>query len=229
MRIVLLLTILALPAWAENFIKPPQPENKPEPVEVPFLSFETTISRVIDGDTMVIPSEIQGERRVKLYGIDAPEREQDGGLEAMNFTRNMVDGKKVHMTVYGLDDENRMVVNVMVDGRNLSEELVMTGNAWVFPWECQSQECDLWNALQQNAMNEHWGLWKGEVLSTGDVLPSNPTPPWEWRMRKMHPELFEMMEQAQQEARTEQENNDPIGNMSQEHKDLLDSKPLGLD
>jgi endonuclease YncB( thermonuclease family) len=42
------------------------------------------ILRVIDGDTFVLQTE-EGNLKIRMDGIDAPEKEQDFGLEAGEF------------------------------------------------------------------------------------------------------------------------------------------------
>ena len=90
----------------------PEPEIIPEPVVVepeeevsdatPDGFTQASVSRVIDGDTIVLTS---GER-VRFIGIDAPEVGEPGGSEATAFVRDLIDGQIIWLESDG-DDTDR--------------------------------------------------------------------------------------------------------------------------
>jgi len=78
-------------------------EDKEENGEYPSESSLTRarVVRVIDGDTIVL----YGGYRVRLIGVDAPEFDDAGGLEATLFVRKLVEGNYVYLESEGRDQD----------------------------------------------------------------------------------------------------------------------------
>jgi len=124
---------------------------------------------VTDGDsiTVLIGRE---QVRVRLYGIDCPERAQAFGTRARQFTGELAFGNVVTVRVRDTDRYGRAVGEVLLpDGRNLNHELVQAGLAW---WYRQYARGDgTLERLEAEARVERRGLWADRA----------PVPPWEWR------------------------------------------------
>jgi endonuclease YncB( thermonuclease family) len=107
--------------------------------------------------------------KIRLYGIDCPERGQDFGSAARKFTSRMVFGKTVRVREVDKDSYGRTVAWVWVDGASLNKELVKAGLAWWYkhfaPGETELKE------LEKKARSEKIGLWSHP----------KPIPPWEFR------------------------------------------------
>ncbi|MEJ7606133.1 MAG: thermonuclease family protein [Bryobacteraceae bacterium] len=95
-------------------------------------SFEGRVVAITDGDTIRILRD--GEQvRVRLHGIDAPEKKQAFGTRARQYAGELAHGKLVRVEVKDMDRNGRTVgVVFLPDGRNLNHELVRTGFAWWF-------------------------------------------------------------------------------------------------
>ena len=143
-----------------------------------FLFFATTqafawtgqVVAVSDGDTIKV---LQGgrETKIRLYGVDTPEKKQAFGQKAKGFTAFMVAGKVVDVEPVDKDRYGRTVGIVTVAGRSLNEELVKSGFAWVYRQYCRRGECSTWLKEEGQARAARIGLW---------VDPA-PVPPWDWR------------------------------------------------
>jgi micrococcal nuclease len=98
---------------------------------VPSLLWAWTgeVVGIAAGDTITV---FNGKTPVKirLYGIDCPERGQPFGKKAKKFTSDMVFRKQVKIQPVDRDRYGRTVAWVYVDGQNLCEELVRAGLAW---------------------------------------------------------------------------------------------------
>ena len=69
--------------------------------------------------------------KIRLYGIDAPEKEQAFGNRAKQFVSALAFGKKVKVEAKGQDRYGRTVADVILpDGRNLNREIVKAGFGW---------------------------------------------------------------------------------------------------
>src|SRR6476660_9225709 len=100
------------------------------PVSSLALSFTGKVVGVIDGDTVDVMHNGQAER-IRLNGVDCPEKRQAFGSKAKLFTSEMVFGKEVTVQGYRLDRYGRTIGDVLLrDGTNLNRELVKAGLAW---------------------------------------------------------------------------------------------------
>ena len=84
---------------------------------------------IADGDTIRVMHQGKAER-IRLYGIDCPERGQDFGTRARKFTSDMVFGKVVDVEPVERDRYGRTVAWVSVDGKSLNRELLRAGLGW---------------------------------------------------------------------------------------------------
>jgi endonuclease YncB( thermonuclease family) len=128
------------------------------------------VVKVIDGDTfdMKFGSE---KIRVRLFGIDAPERGQAFNVKAREFTASLIAGKEVTVIVHDKDRYGRSVADVYgIDGQYVNAEIVKAGFAWHFT---RYSNDPMLAGLQREAQQASRGLWKDE----------HPIPPWEFRRR----------------------------------------------
>jgi endonuclease YncB( thermonuclease family) len=87
---------------------------------------------VIDGDTvdlLVAPKQVV---RVRLHGIDTPEREQPFYSQARNFTRVLMFGREVEVAGKEVDAYGRLVARILVDGKDASAAIVAAGLGCTF-------------------------------------------------------------------------------------------------
>ena len=93
---------------------------------------EGTVSRVVDGDTLWIKTEGDGEPPVvvRVEGIDAPESCQTGGADATAALTALALGRKVSVRVVARDEHGRVVGRVLDGERDLGDRMVRDGQAW---------------------------------------------------------------------------------------------------
>jgi len=126
------------------------------------------VTRVRDGDTIELRR--GGETvRVRVFGVDCPERGQPWSSRARQFTASLVGDREVVIRVKDHDKYGRTVGEVILgDGRNLGEELVRAGLAWHYR---QYSHDPTLARLEAEARAARRGLW----------ADPHPTPPWEFR------------------------------------------------
>ena len=142
----------------------------------PSLSFCWTAKGIgiSDGDTITILRE-KTIVKIRLYGIDTPERKQAFGARAKQFTSDFCFGKIVDVDYMGTDRYGRTIALVRLeDERTLNEELIRAGFAWVYGEYCKRNVCLRWIGIEDEAKAEGRGLWKDK----------NPVPPWEFRRKR---------------------------------------------
>jgi endonuclease YncB( thermonuclease family) len=114
--------------------------------------------------------------RVRLYGIDCPEKAQPWGTRARQFTGDLAFGQTVTVRVRDIDRYGRVVGEVMLpDGRSLNRELVRAGLAW---WYRQFAKHDgELERVESEAQRARRGLWSDPRAMA----------PWEWRRARRAP------------------------------------------
>jgi len=131
-------------------------------------SFSGMVISVIDGDTIDVLHNKQPER-IRLHGIDAPEKGMAFGQAAKEYVLDMAALKVVTVEVKDIDKYGRTVgVVILPDGRNLNRDIVKAGYAWWY--RKYSSDASL-GELEEGARIARKGLWRDP----------RPKPPWEWR------------------------------------------------
>jgi endonuclease YncB( thermonuclease family) len=141
--------------------------------------FEATVQRVIDGDTLVVRTAEATDIKIRLYGIDAPESDQEGGKAAAKTLRSL-QGRKV--TIREMDTDPRVVALVEHEGKSVNLEQVTRGQAWYYARYCKEQPiCGEIEKAEAEARKAERGLWaKGWFWEN----KGEPVAPWEWRHGK---------------------------------------------
>lgn len=128
---------------------------------------------VSDGDTIKVLNNGQ-QVKIRLYGIDTPEKKQSFGMVAKRFTLDMVAGKTVDIEPIDIDRYGRTVGLVRINGVSLNAELVRSGYAWVYDRYCKKAFCADWKGLETKARAAGIGLWAEPGAQA----------PWDWRREK---------------------------------------------
>lgn len=127
---------------------------------------------VADGDTMTILLSGNKQVKVRLYGVDCPEKRQDFGTRAKQFTSDLVFGQIVSVETKNKDRYGRTIGMVILpDGRVLNKELLKAGMAWHYKEYDQSAE---FAQLERTARARRVGLWSMD----------NAIAPWEFRKNR---------------------------------------------
>ena len=135
--------------------------------EVPASAVEHRVKRIVDGDTVYM----KDGTKVRLHGIDTPERDQPYGKQA---TRNLdkLIGRTVFVVERDTDRYGRLVGTLYTpEGVNVNLEMVCNGSAW---WYSRYARFDTGLAdCQESAEAASLGLWAYD----------DPVEPWVWRRR----------------------------------------------
>jgi micrococcal nuclease len=135
-------------------------------------NFADEVVRVFDGDTLEVLHNHHPER-IRLNGIDCPEKGQAYGKRAKQAASALVFGKEVTLQTFGKDKYGRTIADVLLpDGTNVNHTLVKDGWCW---WSRKYAPNDvILEELETTARTSGVGLW----------ADPHPVPPWEWRKRK---------------------------------------------
>jgi endonuclease YncB( thermonuclease family) len=133
-----------------------------------------TVTKVIDGDTIDVLLQ-SGPIRVRLHGIDTPERGQPGEDEATAWLAARVLGQAMDVEPFEQDRYDRLIGIVWKDGVNVNAELVQQGHAWAYRRYMRKADATLC-ADEAAARLAKRGLWSRPAAER--------VAPWEWRRRR---------------------------------------------
>ena len=124
---------------------------------------------VADGDTLTVLDDTHQQHKIRLAGIDAPEKAQPFGQASKQRLSELCYQKQAIVVVVNTDRYGRMVGDVTCDDVHANEEMLRSGHAWVY--RHYDKGFAYFYAIEDAAKEAKLGLW----------VDDSPTPPWEWR------------------------------------------------
>jgi len=157
------------------------------PALTPAETLSGRVVRVVDGDTVYVLDGAKNQHKIRLGGIDAPERGQPFGTKSKERMAELVAGKDVAVDWYKTDRWGRLIGTVRVASPECRRAtcpkmldaglaLITSGLAWHFKryaHEQSEEERERYAFAEEEARARKAGLWRDP----------NPVPPWEWRRR----------------------------------------------
>ena len=132
-------------------------------------TFTGRVVGISDGDTVSVLREGKAVK-VRLYGIDTPEKKQPFGTQARQAASALAFQQEVTVTVKATDRYGRLVGEVRLpDGQSLNAAMVAAGMAWWYRPYAPNET--MLAALQAEAQAAKRGLW----------ADAHPVAPWDWR------------------------------------------------
>ena len=129
---------------------------------------------VADGDTITILDSQKTQHKIRLQGIDAPERAQAFGNKSKQSLHEMVHGKQVTVDSQKKDKYGRVVGKILLNNTDVCLEQLKRGMAWHYKQYANEQpkeDRETYSLAEQQAKTELKGLWRDK----------QPVPPWEFR------------------------------------------------
>ena len=135
-------------------------------------AFTGKVIKIVDGDTYDILLENNTTKRIRMDGIDAPERGMPFYKSAKDYLGTLCFGQTVHVQQTNIDRYERTVAKTYrLKGEELGLMMIEAGYAWHF----KKYNTDKSMAKAEiNARISRAGLWIDEL----------PVAPWDWRQRK---------------------------------------------
>jgi endonuclease YncB( thermonuclease family) len=129
---------------------------------------------VTDGDTIRVLDASNTQHKIRLAGIDAPEKSQPFGQVSKRSLSDLVYDTEVKIEWTKRDKYGRIVGKVLVNDLDVNLEQVKQGLAWHYKKyqnEQSVEDVEAYSTAEQNAMDNRLGLWRDK----------QPIAPWEWR------------------------------------------------
>ena len=129
---------------------------------------------ILDGDTITVLDRDQVQQRVRLSGIDAPEKRQPFGQRSKEGLSDCAFDKQAVIEGNKIDRYQRLIGKVVVSGQDCNLNQVKLGLAWhykKYQKEQPVQDRQAYATEEDTARLGKLGLWSN----------TNPTPPWDFR------------------------------------------------
>lgn len=135
------------------------------------------VIKVADGDTITILDSKKKQHRIRLAGIDAPERKQPFGKASKKYLSKLVYKKQVCINWHKKDKYKRKVGKVLLNDVDINFKIIDKGLAWHYKkYQKEQSKADQrkYAEAEIDAQLAVIGLW-----SRPDYIP-----PWKWRKGK---------------------------------------------
>lgn len=142
-----------------------------------WADFTGDVVGVADGDTITVLDADKVQHKVRLTGIDAPEKKQPFGNRSKQSLSDMVFNKIVIVETDKRDRYGRELGKVLAGGKDANLEQVRAGMAWHYKAYKRTQSAtdrQAYADAENDAKVAKRGLW----------ADAEPIPPWEWRHPK---------------------------------------------
>lgn len=135
------------------------------------------VIKITDGDTVHVMLGDHTKEKIRLAGIDAPERKQAFGSKSKKHLSGLVAAKVVTVEFDKRDRYGRIVGKIIFNGQDVNLEMVQSGLAWHYKKYKKEQSSDdqiAYAVAENNARKQINGLWQDPYAVA----------PWQWRKNK---------------------------------------------
>lgn len=139
-------------------------------------TIEGLVVGVADGDTITVLDQQKNTYKIRLQGIDAPEKKQAFGEKSKQSLHDLVHGKQVRIEYDKEDKYGRIVGKITLDDLDICLQQLVLGMAWHYKkYQNEQSVADrvVYNDAELKSKSLKLGLWADET----------PMPPWEFRKK----------------------------------------------
>ncbi len=132
------------------------------------------VVKVADGDTVTVLDDLHRQHKIRLIGIDAPEKKMPYGSRSKQALSDMVFDRQVQVEYSKKDRYGRTLGKIIVGGVDANLAQIKAGMAWHYKQYQRDQSAAdraAYAQSEEDARSAKRGLWKD----------ANPVPPWDWR------------------------------------------------
>ncbi len=135
------------------------------------------VVKVADGDTVTVLDDLHQQHKIRLTGIDAPEKKMPYGNRSKQFLSDLVFDRQVQVEYSKKDRYGRTLGKIIVGGVDANLAQIKAGMAWHYKQYQREQSVadrDAYAQAEEEARTSKVGLWKD----------TDPIPPWDWRKQQ---------------------------------------------
>jgi micrococcal nuclease len=128
------------------------------------------VVKIVDGDTFDMLTKEKNTLRIRMNGIDCPERKQDFYQSAKNALAGYIFNKDVKLVITGRDRNKRIIATVYFNGIDINLSMIENGYAWHYK---KYSSDTVYAKAEQQARIAKKGLWRID----------HPIAPWDFRKK----------------------------------------------
>jgi endonuclease YncB( thermonuclease family) len=143
-------------------------------INLQAATLQGKVVSVADGDTITVLDGNKTQHKIRLQGIDAPEKAQAFGQKSKQSLHQLVHSKMVTVEFEKKDKYGRTVGKVLLNGTDVCLEQIKLGMAWHYKQyqsEQSKEDREIYAQAEQFANLQAIGLWRDK----------NPMSPWDFR------------------------------------------------
>ena len=140
----------------------------------PSCKLRAKVVKITDGDTVIVLDDNKQTLKIRLAGIDAPERGQPFGKAAGKFLATLINQQTVCVNWYKHDKYQRLVGVIIHEGEDINLAMVTSGYAWhskKYQHEQSEEDRVIYDDAEKQARSDVIGLWS----------QPDPMTPADWR------------------------------------------------
>ena len=132
------------------------------------------VIKIVDGDTFDLLTENKITIRIRMNGIDCPERKQDFYKVSKDALAEYIFEKNINLITHGKDRYKRTIADVFYKTENINLKMIQNGFAWHYK---RYSSDPVMAKSEEEARAAKIGLWEMK----------NPIAPWNYReFKKEH-------------------------------------------
>lgn len=179
---VLLCSIASFTAGCLDSLGPQTGSYKQLPKGVTISEANTLLTaakivHIADGDTLTVLGPDKNTYKIRLQGIDAPEKKQPFGQVCKEKLMSLTNNQLAEVEAYKKDRYGRIVAKVRVDGKDIALEQIKAGCGWhylAYEKEQSASDQKAYDKAEQQARAAERGLWQD----------AKPVAPWDFRKQQ---------------------------------------------
>ena len=127
--------------------------------------------KVVDGDTIHVLDQSKERHKIRLGGIDSPEKKQPFGKKSTKNLAGYIAGKNVEVEYSKRDRYGRIIGKLLKDGQDIDLRQIKDGYAWHYKYYQKEQSKlgrVLYSSAEIEARAKKIGLWSVPAVAPWD-------------------------------------------------------------
>jgi endonuclease YncB( thermonuclease family) len=140
-----------------------------------YLNCPCKVVKITDGDTVHVLDQSKTKHKIRLGGIDAPEKKQAYGQKSKQNLYKLIAGQNVRVEYSKRDRYGRIIGKLIYQGQDINLLQIKHGYAWHYKYYQRDQsplDRTLYSSAEIVAREQTIGLWSAPAI-----------PPWEYRKK----------------------------------------------
>jgi endonuclease YncB( thermonuclease family) len=145
------------------------------PASADYLNCPCKVVKVIGGDIVHVLDQSTKKHKIRLGGIDAPEKKQPFGKESKQNLSGLIAGKNIEVEYNKRDRYGQIIGKLIYQGQDISLLQIKHGYAWHYKQYQRDQsplDRTLYSSAEIVARKQTIGLWAVPAI-----------PPWQFRRK----------------------------------------------